>query len=217
MDKISFRYELEAMPSRKEASADCMVWLCCLFLVAPMDRGNISHWYSHRTSQRKGTTMKAFVSLAVVCLFAAVLLPASCQAEEKPIQISFLHPLQIFDAATSISGIRLNLIYGVNQDLTGIDCGFVNKLRGNVSGYQSGVVNLVDGSFEGLQDGIVNVVRGRFVGLQSGFFNSAGDFNGVQCGIWNQVETLHGLQIGLLNFNKSGEPMGFFPIVNFAF
>ena len=205
------------MLSRKEDSAGGVDWLCCLFFVAPMDLGLDLTLLLSSYFTSKGATMKTSIFLAVVFLFGAFLLPASCQAEEKPIQISLFHPVQLFDAATSISGIRFNLIYGVNQNLTGIDLGLVNKLQGDMRGYQSGTVNLVDDNFEGWQEGTVNIVGGRFFGLQSGFYNSAGDFTGVQFGVWNQVETLHGLQIGLLNFNKSGEPFGFLPIVNFSF
>ena len=41
--------------------------------------------------------------------------------------------------------------------------------------------------------------------------------SGLQYGFWNTIEDLYGLQIGLLNFNKSGDPIGFLPIVNFSF
>ena len=54
-------------------------------------------------------------------------------------------------------------------------------------------------------------------GIQSGWVNCAGDMKGVQFGIWNDAGTLYGLQLGLLNFNKSGKPIGFLPIINFAF
>ena len=54
--------------------------------------------------------------------------------DTKPINLSLFDPVQIFDADTSIKGFRLNLIYGVNQDMTGLDIGLGNHAKGNMSG-----------------------------------------------------------------------------------
>ena len=149
--------------------------------------------------------------LALLCL------PSTGKAEEKPVQIGLFEPVQIFPASTSVKGVRISLNYGVNQDLTGFDWGLVNRLHGDMTGVQWGFVNLVDGDSYGWQDAFVNITGGRASGLQLGFFNKAGQVHGIQFGIWNQAGTLEGLQIGLLNFNESGNPHGFLPIVNYSF
>lgn len=149
-------------------------------------------------------------------ILALLCIPSMGTAEEKPVQIALFEPVQIFPASTSIKGVRISL-YGVNQDLTGLDWGLVNRLHGDMTGYQLGLVNLVGGDSHGWQKGFANITEGRATGLQSGFFNKAGQVHGVQLGIWNQAGTLEGLQIGLLNFNESGTPHGFLPIVNYSF
>ena len=156
-------------------------------------------------------------NLLILGAVALLCLPAVASADGKPIQLALYEPVQLVSADQSITGLRINLIYGINQNVTGIDLGLVNKVRGNMKGYQSGIVNLVDGDFSGLQDGWVNCVKGKSVGVQAGLYNYSEKFSELQFGVWNTTGDLHGLQIGLLNFNKSGKPMGFLPIVNFSF
>ncbi len=130
-------------------------------------------------------------------------LTTMAQSDVKPIQISIWESVQIFDSETSIYGVRINLLYGVNQDVYGLDLGLVNKLNGDMKGAQGGLVNLVEGDVGGTQSGLVNLVKGDREGLQIGVVNMAG--------------TLKGLQIGIVNINNSGEPHRFLPIVNFSF
>ena len=157
-------------------------------------------------------------------------LTSLAQSSDRPIQISLFHPVQIHDKDVSITGVRFNLIYGVNQDVYGLDCGFiVNKLEGDltglqngmvnivegeVNGYQEGLVNFVKGDFTGWQTGFVNITRGQVVGLNTGFCNFNGGMTGIQFGLVNITETLNGLQIGLVNINHSVDPFKFLPIVN---
>ena len=154
-------------------------------------------------------------------------------AKPKPVQLSLWSPAQIVPEDQSISGVRLSLIYGVNADVSGLDLGLVTKTTGNqvgaswafvhlnegdFLGYQDGLVNRVRGDFLGWKSGFVNLTGGKFSGLQTGFVNQAGVLHGVQLGIWNSASSLDGaLQIGILNFNKSGKPHGFLPIVNWSF
>lgn len=156
--------------------------------------------------------------------FLVLMLVGSFQvfAEEgtKPIQISLINPIQIFNEDTSICGFRLNLICGVNDNVTGFDLGLGNVVKGNFKGVQWGAVNYVEGNASGWMDAsITNIVKGEFTGFQSAWiYNYAGKVtSGLQFGLINNTDDLNGVQIGLLNFNGKGEPMGFFPIVNWSF
>ena len=53
------------------------------------------------------------------------------ESSAKPIQISLWPTIQMHDSETSIKGFRLNLLYGVNQDVSGLDIGSANKVKGN--------------------------------------------------------------------------------------
>ena len=169
----------------------------------------------------------ALVMAIVVCMASGAV------AKPKPVQLSLWSPAQIVPEDQSISGVRLSLIYGVNADVSGLDLGLVTKTTGNqvgaswafvhlnegdFLGYQDGLVNRVRGDFLGWKSGFVNLTGGKFSGLQTGFVNQAGVLHGVQLGIWNSASSLDGaLQMGILNFNKSGKPHGFLPIVNWSF
>ncbi len=139
-------------------------------------------------------------------------------AQEKPIQLALLNPVQIFPENTSISGLRLNLIYGKNASVTGVDFGFINSTTGIQKGVQFGMLNLTEGGFKGWQDGTVNVTAGNSVGLQTGTVNyHQGNFNGLQISIVNYSATLKGLQLGLINIIGKGGFLPVFPIFNFDF
>ena len=157
----------------------------------------------------------AIFFLLVICI--AFPRTAEAQPDIQPFQLAIWDPVQLFDSETTIHGVRLNLIYGVNQDMFGVDLGFVNRVKGESKGLQYGFVNFIESDFTGWQDGSVNIVKGRFSGLQTGLFNSTNHVKGLQFGLVNITETLHGLQIGLININKSGDPIKFLPIVNWSF
>ncbi|MEE9358684.1 MAG: hypothetical protein V3U62_10540, partial [Sedimenticolaceae bacterium] len=121
------------------------------------------------------TTSAIAVSIAVFVLSSPLL------AQDKPIQLSLLAPIQIFPEDNSISGVRLSLIYGRNASVTGLDWGLVNHTTTGLSkGVQFGFVGLVDSDFVGWQDNTVNVVKGNFEGFQSGFVNYANYAHGFQ-------------------------------------
>jgi hypothetical protein len=151
-------------------------------------------------------------------------------AGESPFQLSLFNPVQIVPESKSVSGVRLNLIYGKNQNMTGFDWGIANHTTGNESALQIGVVNIVEKDFTGWQDGAVNLTRGKFTGLQSGLYNESADMHGlaygwvnraknmrgVQIGLVNLTETMHGLQIGVANYIQKGK-IPLLPIVNWSF
>jgi hypothetical protein len=157
---------------------------------------------------------------------------ASADESAKPIQLALVNPLQIFNEETSIHGLRINVIYGVNKDMHGLDIGIANHTTGTVKGLQWGFVGLADGNFHGWQNNmIVNVTDEIFQGFQSGFYNEAGSgegfqygfvnratsFEGFQLGILNMTDTLKGLQIGILNIRFKGESHRYLPLVNWRF
>ncbi|MCH8474661.1 MAG: hypothetical protein LAT55_05470 [Opitutales bacterium] len=190
--------------------------------------------------------MKKILTLLLVPFLLSV--PVS--GSEKGFEAALFHPVQIHDENTSITGVRLNVFYAINQDVKGVDLGFIGLGRtrgdqvgiswnfigsiveGDMVGWQTGLYTDVYGDFTGLKGGFINIQRGdmvgwqsgvvnfahsEFKGLQTGFYNSAADMRGLQFGVVNYAENLHGLQIGLANINASGDPLYFFPFVNFSF
>lgn len=142
----------------------------------------------------------------------------SIYAQDKPIQVALFNPVQIFPENNSITGLRLNIIYGKNVNVSGIDWGFVNSTTGKQVGAQWGFVNLVDNGFLGLQGGFVNLTDNKFEGLQYGFVNyHKGKVSGVQFGFINYAGSMYGLQVGLINIINQGGAFPFFPIVNWSF
>ena len=163
-------------------------------------------------------------SLVTVLLFALSLLVPSLafSAEWTPLQLSLVHPLQIFPQETRVEGFRFNLIYGVNDQMSGVDIGLVNRTTGTTQGLQLGAFpfggfNITE-DLEGFQFagfyGGVNIANKNVSGVQiSGAFAganiAAGDVTGLQiAGILaglNRAGNLQGIQIS-----------GFFLGVNLA-
>jgi len=162
--------------------------------------------------------MKALLAALAVGLLTVTLSPADCTADEKPVQLSFFAPLQIYDESTDITAFRLNLIYGRNASLTGIDLGVINHLTAGESvGAQIGFFSWNDADFSGWQYSWVNVTKSNFKGFQWGFVNVAGGARGLQLGFVNYAETMHGFQVGLINIISEGGMFPVFPIVNWSF
>jgi hypothetical protein len=149
----------------------------------------------------------------------------------QPIQVALFNPVQIFPEETSIQGVRLSLLYGVNRDVHGLDLGFVKQNTGNGLGLQGGLIGLVDGGFQGWQSNAVNLISGEFGGFQDGLYNQVGTgtglqlgfvnisetFSGMQLGVVNKTNAMEGLQIGLVNIISNKEEFPFLPIVNWSF
>ena len=168
----------------------------------------------------------------IVGVFALVLsaLPDQVLAqEEHPFQIAFIGPsMQLIDDDATIKGIRLNLPYGVNENVWGLDAGAVNHVRGSAKAWQVGLVNLTEEDFTGWQKGFVNLSPGQFLGFQFGFVNHAGsgegfqlgfvnhaqNFDGLQISVINFAEEYYGIQVGLINIIRSKDRFPILPIVN---
>jgi len=162
-------------------------------------------------------TVRSCLLLGLV-ISMAVLMAAPVFAQNKPIQLALVTPIQIFPEDTPIGGVRLNLLYGRNVKVSGIDLGLVNHTTTGMSvGWQYGLVGVNDADFLGFQDCVVNVTKGRCEGLQWGFVNYTGEMSGLQLGFVNYAVTMKGLQIGLVNIIKQGGQFPVFPIVNWSF
>ncbi len=132
-------------------------------------------------------------------------------AEWTPFQLALVNPVQLFPEQTTVDGVRINLLYGVNKEVNGVDYGVVNRTTGTTQGVQLGAFpfggvnmseNLYGMQFGGILGG-VNIAGGDVEGLQfSGIFggiNKAGNLKGVQVagalGGINMAENVSGAQI----------------------
>ena len=160
-------------------------------------------------------TCRALLGFAI---FTLIFISTPVLAEKRPIQLALFTPVQIFPESDTISGVRLNLLYGRNVSVTGLDFGLINHTTTGISkGWQMGFAGWVDSDFVGWQDNSVNVVKGNFKGFQFGVVNYANFTKGFQLGLINYVESMYGLQIGLVNIIRQEGQFSIFPIVNWSF
>ncbi|MDO9513611.1 MAG: hypothetical protein Q7J59_03255 [Elusimicrobiota bacterium] len=137
-------------------------------------------------------------------IIIALTLAAAAQADSKPLQLALVDPVQLVSAETSISGFRLNILYGRNESVKGMDLGLL--------------VGVADSSFTGWQYNLLgNITKGDFSGLQMGFVNYAGNAKGLQLGVINYAGSLKGLQIGLINIIDKGGVLPVMPFINWSF
>lgn len=161
--------------------------------------------------------MKSSVAVCMLVLLLAIF-GMNAQAQNKPVQLALFNPVQIFHESTSISGIRISLIYGKNASVSGIDWGLVNQTTsGRSMGWQVGLVGVNAANFVGLESSLINLTDGNVEGVQWGLYNHAGSMNGLQLGFINHCGSMKGLQIGLVNIIKTGGQFPVFPIVNWSF
>lgn len=134
----------------------------------------------------------------------------------SPLQIGiFGGNVQICAPETEITGLRLNLIYGDNDDVTGLDLGIVSG-SACINGLRLNAINLSDEHSGGVEIGLANVAKTEMVGWQCGILNYADSMSGFQLGLINHCCSLYGIQIGLINVIETGS-ITMLPIVNWAF
>ena len=159
-----------------------------------------------------------YCALLLALTVFTILLSQPCRAQERPIQLSLVTPIQLFPEDNSIKGLRINLLYGRNAAITGLDWGLINHTTtGKSMGIQLGLVGLSDSDFMGWQYNAVNVTQGKVEGLQWGTVNYAHSMTGLQLGLVNYAVIMNGLQIGLVNIIRQGGTFPVFPIVNWSF
>jgi hypothetical protein len=164
-----------------------------------------------------------FLKLAVLVLGLAFTFQA--QALTSPIGISLFPPIELPPADFTVTGIRIDLLWGNQSNVYGFDFGtLVNSTLQNSGGVQiAGGLNYNKGSTTvlGLQAaGIanVNLQKTYVLGLQVALYNAnlgestlvgleAGGINnsphtklyGFQVGLYNKAVEVYGFQIGLIN------------------
>jgi len=109
-------------------------------------------------------------------------------AEVHSYQLSLVNPMQLVNERHSIKGIRINLMYGINDNISGFDCC------------------------------AFNIVEGEMKGFQFGLYNYSFKTTGLQIGIINRTEYLNGIQIGLINIHVEASGFRqYLPVINFSF
>lgn len=165
-----------------------------------------------------------------IALVTGLALPSVAEEEFHLFQLSLFNPVQLHPEEDSVSFLRLNLIYGVNEIVEGFDIGLFNHTTGYMEGLAIGLYNRVEDHSDSLQIGLVNRVDGEFHHYQVGLLNHAGVNSSGQVGLVNCANSMQdafqfglinytgefistGIQIGLINISRAG-PRKFFPIVN---
>jgi hypothetical protein len=135
--------------------------------------------------------MKKILAAILILLSLPVFSPAY-GADWTPVQLSLFHPIQLYSEKTDVQGLRLNLVYGLNENVSGLDIGIVNQVVNKFKGAQVGAFPFGGANFtkelSGLQlagfFGGINIATGKTVGMQvSGTLagiNYAGDVTGAQ-------------------------------------
>jgi hypothetical protein len=179
-------------------------------------------------------TIVRLLLFAAVAVLPVALPVSGARAEQHAVNVALFSPAQIFPPTDDVRGLRLNLLYGRNENVSGVELGMVagyvtgdfsglqwqpvNLVNGNFAGWQTGLVySQTRGDFLGLQTSAINIGGGHTEGLQFGVLNMTESMSGLQLGLINIAERTDGLQIGLVNVIKSKESLPVLPIVNWTF
>src|ERR1035437_2074687 len=109
----------------------------------------------------KGREMKRYSILLCLAGIIGLATTGSAGTNAYPFQLSLISPVAILSDSSSVNGLRINLIYGANENMTGIDLGLVYQANRDQKGLQLGVINLVGGNVNGGQCGGINFVAGN--------------------------------------------------------
>ena len=169
-----------------------------------------------------------FCAIAILALFS-VLAPAA-MAFITPVAVSIVPPVQFPSEEFSVTGARLNLIYGRHRDLYGLDVGLIGNITnqdfvgiGIAGGFNAthGTTHIIGlqaagiGNFNYMKTTVVgiqlaglinsNITETHVYGLQLALLNMSEftDIYGVQAGVYNRAKTVYGFQIGLVNVATS--------------
>ena len=164
-------------------------------------------------------------SLLAIAILGVMGFVPEAMAVVSPLAVSIFPPVQFPGDSFDITGLRLDVLWGVHNSVYGFDLGGIgNETKTAMAGIQlAGVFNYNQGSATaiGVQAaGIanVNIQKAHVVGLQVALFNGnyaessllgvqAGVVNmssftsmtGVQVGLFNTAGSVQGIQIGLIN------------------
>lgn len=141
----------------------------------------------------------------------------------SPLGLSLFAPVQLPGEDFTVTGARINFIYGATHSVYGLDLGLVNETHQTMGGIQVGALNINKGETDavGLQFGGIgnfNVNKANIYGVQAALINSnkaesllvgvgvaAANITpfthvvGVQVGLYNTANEVSGLQIGVVN------------------
>lgn len=171
----------------------------------------------------RGMCMRWNAYLMAIVIVICMVMPAY-GTDSTPVQFSLIHPLQLFPDTTSVQGIRINLIYGVNAKVQGLDWGLINHVTQETKGLQLGAFPVggvnITGDLQGLQLAGAwvgaNIANGHTIGIQLvgilGGINKARTLQGIQlAGIFgvNYAQDLKGGQVsGIIGVNIANDLKG---------
>ena len=142
-----------------------------------------------------------------IAILAMVGICGVAMAEEVPVMVSLVEPVQYPSCDCDVTGFRLSLIYGECRNFKGFDLGLLNSSYGRFYGLAIGGANIASERMYGAQFGLVNYNGNPAtgwddisIGWQAGLINYAGSFCGIQEGGLNIVDQeMTGLQSALVN------------------
>lgn len=159
---------------------------------------------------------------AIAALSAAFALKAV--AVTTPVELSLICPPLSIPWCKDVSGLRLDLLSGINEKVYGLDigtlaniaesdalgleiCGFYNRVHRGVGLVQfAGLMNRCDDDYRGMQAAaIYNDVGGMMSGVALAAMNVTKELHGLQIGVFNTTDRLVGMQLGLVNFAEDSE------------
>ena len=169
----------------------------------------------------KGMKKKNGVLFLALFLFS---LPKAFAVSASPLAVSIFPPVQFPPESVTITGIRLDVLWGQHQNVYGIDLGAV----GNITDHTFGGIQLAggfnwnkgDATIIGLQGALANVndQKTSLIGVQVGAYNhNSGESSlggvglglvnrsdhmniiGIQAGLYNSAKNVYGFQVGLFN------------------
>ena len=139
----------------------------------------------------------------LVCL-ATVLLTTGAMAGTRPLNLSLIPDIAIYDRSETIEGLTLSL-WGENEQ-TSLALGVANGSTGESAGLSLALVLNYADNYKGIQWAPINYTKGDCLGWQGGFINyTGGSMKGLQAGLVNYAGRLTGLQLGLVNYAEAAD------------
>ena len=139
----------------------------------------------------------------ILVVLVGAMVASGAMAGSKPIQLSLLPDIAMFDRTETIEGLTLS-VWGENPQAA-LALGIVNGSTGKSAGLSVGIINYAD-SYKGIQWAVVNYTKGDFLGWQHGFVNyTEGFMKGLQSGAVNYAGRLTGLQFGFVNYAATAQ------------
>lgn len=160
----------------------------------------------------------------ILIVSAMVALAFEGGAATTPVEFSLFAPPLSIPWCDDISGLRFDILSGINRNVSGLDigtlanltsqdqaglqlCGFYNHIGTGKGLLQiGGLLNRCDEDYKGVQlASIYNDVGGKLTGASLAAINTAKIANGLQFGIFNTTDTLIGMQFGIVNYAEDAE------------